>query len=93
MTYNVAPLDTQAGDSQGNTGRETVSEAVIISPFIFTDDKNRSTIIGGELCRDSDKLCFIYSIFYRESLQPDELWDTLWLVTFDRLGQKTCIVK
>lgn len=31
ITYNVAPLDTQAGNSQGNTGRETVSGAVIIS--------------------------------------------------------------
>lgn len=89
----MAPLDTQAGDSQGNTGCKNVSEAIIISPFISIDDRNRSTVIGGELCRDSDKLCFIYSIFYRESVQSNELWDTLWLVTFDRLGQKTCIVK
>lgn len=57
MTHNVTPLDTQAGDSQGNAGYETVSEAAIISPFISTDDRDRSIVIGGELCKDSDTLC------------------------------------
>lgn len=36
MTRNVTPLDTQAGEAQGNAGDKTISEAVIISPFIFT---------------------------------------------------------
>lgn len=34
-----------------------MSETVIISPFIFTADRGRSLVIGGELCRGSDKLC------------------------------------
>lgn len=57
MAHNVTPLDTQAGEAQGNAGCETISEAVIISPFIFTSDRDRSTVIGGESCKDSDKLC------------------------------------
>lgn len=31
--------------------------ATIISPFIFTSDRNRSTVIGRELSKASDKLC------------------------------------
>lgn len=58
MAHNVTPLDTQAGEAQGNTAvRLYLSEAVIISPFIFTGDRSRSSVIGGESCKDSDKLC------------------------------------
>lgn len=34
-----------------------LSEAVIISPFIFTGDRDRSAVIGRESHKDSDKLC------------------------------------
>lgn len=35
MTHNVTPLDTQASKAEGKAGYKSVSEAVIISPFIF----------------------------------------------------------
>ena len=54
---NVTPLDTPPGKAQGSASNANVSGAVIISPFIFTGDRDRSRVIGRELCRDSDKLC------------------------------------
>lgn len=56
ITPNVTPLDTPPGKAQGSASDENVSGAVIISPFIFPGDRDRSTVIGRELCRDSDKL-------------------------------------
>ena len=93
MTHNVTPLDTVPGKAWGSSGYESVSGAIIISPFISTSDRDRSTVIGRRLCRDSDKCVLLYSIFYREHLQLDELWNRQWLVTFDRLCQKACITE
>ena len=57
MTHNVTPLDTVPGKAWGSSGYESVSGAIIISPFISTTDRDRSTVIGRRLFRDSDKLC------------------------------------
>lgn len=92
MTHNVTPLDTVPGKAWGSSGYESVSGAIIISPFISTTDRDRSTVIGRRLYRDSDKLCSI--LFHILSgTQLVELWNRLWLVTFDRLCQKACIAE
>lgn len=55
-TPDVTPLDT-GWRRPGKCRLRGLSEAVIISPFIFSDDRDRSTVIGGQLYEDSDKLC------------------------------------
>lgn len=67
---NVTPLGHSAWQSLGSLGYESASGAIIISPFISTSDRDRSTVIGNKLCRDLHKcVLLLYSIFYREHLQ------------------------
>lgn len=35
MTHIMTPLDTEASDAQGDAGYKSLSEAIIISPFVF----------------------------------------------------------
>jgi hypothetical protein len=55
---NVTPLDTQAGKTQGNTSyklREPI-RGCNYQPIYFTMvTGTEATVIGGELCKDSDK--------------------------------------
>lgn len=94
MIHIMTPLDTGASDAQGNAGYKSLSEAIIISPFVFHQWQEQKHSNWRRIVQRLRQIvALLYSIFYRERAQPDELWNTLRLVTFDSLCQKACIDK